>query len=102
MNLIQLLLPLYDNNKEPFSPEEFDHVRDELAKRFGGITAFRRSPAEGVWREGQGDVSRDEVVIFEVMTEQLNREWWSGYRKELEKRFRQEQLIIRATQVEQL
>ena len=102
MNLIQLLLPLYDNNKEPFTPEEFDRVRDELAKRFGGITAFRRSPAEGVWREGQSDVSRDEVVIFEVMTEQLNREWWSGYRKELEKRFRQEQLIIRATQVEQL
>jgi len=102
MNLIQLLLPLHDNNKKTFSREEFDRVRDELAKRFGGITAFRRSPAEGVWREGQGDVSRDEVVIFEVMTEQLNREWWSGYRKELEKRFRQEQLIIRATQVEQL
>ena len=29
-------------------------------------------------REGQGDVSRDEVVIFEVMTGQFNREWWSG------------------------
>ena len=71
-----------------------------LAKRFGGITAFRRSPAEGVWREGQGDVSRDEVVIFEVMTEHLNRQWWSGYRKKLEKRFRQEELVIRATQVE--
>ena len=47
MNLIQLLLPLYDNNKEPFTPEEFDRVRDELAKRFGGITAFRRSPRKG-------------------------------------------------------
>ena len=102
MNLIQLLLPLHDNNKQPFAREEFDRVRDELAKRFGGITAFRRSPAEGVWREGQGEVSRDEVVIFEVMTERLNRRWWSGYRKELEMRFRQEQLVIRATQVEQL
>jgi hypothetical protein len=102
MNLIQLLLPLHDNDKRLFSREEFDRVRDELAKRFGGITAFRRSPAEGVWREGQGDVSRDEVVIFEVMTEHLNRQWWSGYRKKLEKRFRQEELIIRATQVELL
>jgi hypothetical protein len=97
MNLIQLLLPLDDNNKQPFPHEEFDRVGDELANRFGGITAFRRSPAEGVWREGQGDVSRDEVVIFEVMTGQLNREWWSGwYRKELENRFRQERLIIGA------
>ena len=102
MNLIQLLLPLHDNDKRLFSRDEFDRVSDELAKRFGGITAFRRSPAEGVWREGQEDVSRDEVVIFEVMTERLNRKWWSGYRKELEKRFRQEELVIRATQVELL
>ena len=102
MNLIQLLLPLHDNDKRLFSREEFDRVRDELAKRFGGITAFRRSPAEGVWREGQEDVSRDEVVIFEVMTERLNRKWWSVYRKDLEKRFRQEELVIRATQVELL
>jgi hypothetical protein len=102
MYLIQLLLPLYDNNKQPFSHEEFDYVRDELAKRFGGVTAFRRSPAEGVWREGEGGVSRDEVVIFEVMAEQLDRQWWSRYREELEKRFRQERIIIRATQVEQL
>jgi hypothetical protein len=102
LKLIQLLLPLYDNNKEPFSRAEFDRVRDELANRFGGITAFRRSPAEGVWREGQSDVSIEEVVIFEVMTEQLDRKWWSGYRKELEKHFRQEELIIRATEVERL
>ncbi|MDX6694377.1 MAG: hypothetical protein QOF02_1980 [Blastocatellia bacterium] len=102
MHLIQLLLPLYDNNKQHFSQEEFDRVSDELAKRFGGVTAFRRSPAEGVWREGEDDVSRDKVIIFEVMTESLDRDWWSEYRKRLEQRFRQEQLIIRATHVEQL
>ena len=102
MHLVQLLLPLYDNNKQPFAREDFDRVRDELVKRFGGITAFRRSPAEGLWREGQGDVSYDEVIIFEVMTERLDREWWLTYRKRLEKHFRQERIIIRATQVEQL
>jgi hypothetical protein len=102
MYLIQILLPLYDNHKQPFSREEFDDVRDELAKRFGGITTYRRSPAEGVWREGGSGVSHDELVIFEVMTEQLERQWWSGYKDDLEKRFRQEQIIIRATQVDQL
>jgi len=102
MDLVQLLLPLYDNNKEPFPQKDFDRVRDELAKRFGGITAFRRSPAEGVWREGENQLSCDDVVVFEVMTEELDREWWAGYRKELEKRFRQEQLIVRATRIEQL
>jgi hypothetical protein len=72
MHLVQLLLPLYDNNKQHFLREEFNRVRDDLAERFGGVTAFSRSPAEGVWREGQGDVSHDEVVIFEVMTERLD------------------------------
>ena len=102
MNLVQLLLPLYDNNKEPFPQKDFDRVRDELAQRFGGITAFRRAPAEGLWREGESHLSRDDVVVFEVMTEELDRRWWSEYRRELEKRFRQEQLIIRATRIEQL
>lgn len=102
MHLIQFLLPLYDNNKQPFTQKDFDQVSDELVKRFGGVTAFRRSPAEGVWRENQGDVSHDEVVIFEVMVEQLERQWWAGYREELERRFRQEKIIFRATQVEQL
>ena len=102
MYLIQILLPLYDNNKRPFAREDFDYVRDELAGSFGGITAFRRSPAEGVWREGDGDISHDEVVIFEVMSEKLKRRWWLKYRKELEKRFRQEEIIIRATEVQKL
>ena len=102
MHVIQLLLPLYDNTKQPFSRADFDQVRDELAKRFGGITVFRRSPAEGLWREGQSGFNRDDVIIFEVMTEDLDRAWWTDYRKNLEQRFRQEQLIIRATPVEQL
>jgi hypothetical protein len=102
MHLIQLLLPLYDNDKQPFSRADFDRERDELARRFGGITAFRRSPAEGLWQESEGDMSRDEVVIFEVMAEQLDRQWWREYRQSLEKRFRQERIVIRATEFEQL
>jgi len=35
-------------------------------------------------------------VIFEVMTESLDREWWAGFRKDLETRFRQENVIVRA------
>jgi hypothetical protein len=49
-------------------------VRVELAARFGGVTAFRRAPGEGVWAEG-GEVSRDLVVVFEVMADALEREW---------------------------
>jgi hypothetical protein len=59
-------------------------VRDELTERFGGVTAHRRSPAEGLWKEDEGSVSRDEVVIYEVMTEELDREEWRRYGAELE------------------
>jgi hypothetical protein len=101
MFLIEILLPLYDNEGRPFGAAEFDRVLDELAGRFGGVTAFRRSPAEGVWREGGGE-SRDRVVIFEVMAGELDREWWRAYREDLERRFRQEKMVVRATEFQEL
>jgi hypothetical protein len=101
MFLVEILLPLYDNEGRPFGAGEFDRVRDELAARFGGVTAFRRSPAEGIWREGGGE-SRDRVVILEVMADALERDWWRAYREELERRFRQEKMVVRASEFEEL
>jgi energy-coupling factor transporter ATP-binding protein EcfA2 len=49
-----------------------------------------------------GEVSRDEVVIFEVMTGALDRPWWAAYRRGLERRFRQEKVVARATAFEEL
>jgi hypothetical protein len=102
MYLIELLLPVFDNEGRRFGVKEFDRVRDELADVFGGVTAFRRAPAEGVWKEDGDEVSHDRVVIFEVMARELEREWWSKYRVELEQRFRQDTIVIRATEFEQL
>ena len=59
MYLIQLLLPLYDNEQNAFSADLFDQVRGELTDRFGGATAFMRSPAEGFWEHRAGKVHRD-------------------------------------------
>jgi hypothetical protein len=101
MHLIQIFLPLYDNEGEAFDRKVYDGVRDELMKKFDGVTAFRSSPAEGVWEEG-GEVSRDRVIVFEVMAEELERVWWTNYRAELEARFRQEKMIVRAILIEQL
>ena len=101
MHLVQLLLPLYDNEKRPFGQEHLDRVRAELTDKFSGVTSYRRSPAEGLWKDG-GEVSHDEIIIFEVMTERLDRAWWAEYRADLEQRFRQEELVIRSTEMEQL
>jgi hypothetical protein len=101
MYLVQLLLPLYDNEKRPFGQEYLDRVRAELTEEFSGVTSFRRAPAEGVWKDG-GELNHDEIIIFEVMANELDRDWWAHYRGELEKRFRQEELVIRSTEMEQL
>ena len=38
----------------------------------------------------------DDLVIYEVMAENLDVDWWSTYRAKLEQVFRQEKLLVRA------
>ncbi len=98
VHLIQILLPLYDNDGAALPRALYDRVREELAGRFGGLTAFTRAPAEGHWRE-EGGTTRDDIVIFEVMTNDLDAAWWGAYRRDLERSFRQETIVIRAQDV---
>ena len=102
MHLIQLLLPLHDNHKQAFPRAYFNRVRQELTDRFGGVTAFVRSPAIGFWKEASDDGSRDELVMFEVLTDQLDQAWWGDYRKQLQEQFRQEELLIWASIITKL
>lgn len=102
MHLIEILLPLSDNDGKPFAADLYNRVRDELVEHFGGVTAFTRSPAEGLTKEGGGEPDRDEIVILEVMADWLDRGWWRGYRTELERRFQQDEIVVRAREVELL
>ena len=103
MYLIQILLPLYDNEGAALPKLEFRRVSGELAHKFGGLTAHTQAPAEGIWTQSENaNPTHDEIVIFEVMTETLDRDWWSEYRLELERRFRQREIVIRAQPIEQL
>jgi hypothetical protein len=96
MYLVQILLPVYDNEGRAFDASEYGRLRSELADRFGGVTAYTRAPARGIWRDDSGENKRDDIVIFEVMTDDLDRAWWAAFRKSLEERFRQESVIVRA------
>lgn len=102
MHLIQLFLPIYDNHGQAFPRALFEAVRMELAEAFGGVTAYTRAPATGLWEDDAGRVQRDEVVLFEVMVETIDRAWWQAYRRGLERRLRQDEVLVRATQVERL
>jgi hypothetical protein len=96
MHLVQLLLPLYDNDGHPFPRAPFDEVSAELTSAFGGLTAYTRSPAEGLWREDGAGTRRDDIVVYEVMTDRLDESWWRDYRQRLEARFAQDRIVVRA------
>jgi len=102
MKLLQLFLPLYDNQGHAFPKAYFDHIREDLAKNFGGVTAFVRSPAVGVWENDNGAVCRDDVVLFEVIVDAVDRDWWSSYRRGLERQFSQDTILVRATEIDLL
>ena len=101
MHLVQLLLPLYDNTGARQPRAHFAAVRQELVDRHGGLTTYTRAPATGLWT-GPGAVQRDDLVVYEVMVDELDREWWSAYRAGLEQRFRQDEIAVRALAAERL
>jgi hypothetical protein len=99
MYLIQVLLPLYDNEGTLFPWSHFEQVRTELTEHFGGLTAYTRAPAEGLWKDAPSQTVKDDIVIHEVMAEEIEAAWWNAYRASLEERFRQDVVVIRAQEI---
>jgi hypothetical protein len=97
MYLIQILLPV---TEAPESGTRFKATRDELADRFGGVTAYTRSAAQGIWTSPEGHEDRDLVVMVEVVTEEFDTSWWGPYRDRLAERFQQKEIHIRALRAE--
>ncbi len=101
MYIVQVLLPLSDNAGKPFPVETLKDIHRELASRFGGLTAYTRAPAEGEWAR-EGAPARDDIVVVEVMTDILDRDWWRRFRERTEHILQQDRLIIRAHPTEML
>jgi hypothetical protein len=95
--LVEILLPVTGDDGRTV----LERARNELTEAFGGVTMHLNAPAEGLW-EKDGDVDRDSIVVVEVMTDELDRQWWAAFRRELEARLDQDEIVIRAAQVERL
>ena len=100
--LVQLLLPLNDQEGRPFEHDLFAATRFELTVRFGGVTTYMRAPARGLWQNDTGRIDRDDIVIFEVMVGELERDWWRRYRESLRQRFAQDELVVRVLPMEMM
>jgi hypothetical protein len=101
-HLVQLLIPLRDNRGESFPSSHYVTLREELTNQFGGVTAYTRAPAEGTWASDDDLRARDDIVVYEVMVDSLDRVWWATYRGTLEARFAQDELVVRAQRIERL
>lgn len=97
-HLVEIFLPVVDDIR---LGTLVAGLKEELVARFGGVTAFLRSPGEGLWESPEG-VVKDDVVVFEVMTDTLDRQWWSDLRQRLEGELEQEAILIRSHAVETL
>ena len=100
MYVIQLLLPRTTRAGAAVTDADFALTRAELAHAFDGVTAYLRSPAQGVWTAPDGRVERDEMIMVEVLAERFDRAWWYEYSLKLAGRFDQESIHIRALPAE--
>ncbi|ANL44540.1 hypothetical protein [Rhizobium phaseoli] len=94
--LVKVLLPVGNDAGSILEP-----ISHKLTETFGGVTMHVNAPAEGLWKN-EGDVDWDRIVVVEVMTNNLDRKWWAAFRKELELALEQEEIVIRASEVERL
>ena len=108
MHLVQILLPLADNEGRRLPRALFADLARELIARFGGLTAHTRAPAQGLWLDDDAPADpgraaeravRDEIVIYEVMAEEVDEAWWRDRRAALERDFRQETIVVRAQEI---
>ena len=99
MHLIEIFLPLNSNEGTPQHADDFRQVREQLVERWGGVTAFTRTPAKGMYLQNGHERTEDEIIVYEVMVKRIDKLWWLSYKRDLEARFRQQEILIRVTAV---
>ena len=97
--LIQIYLPLYDPAGLALPESLFQEVANVLTERFGGLTRYTRSPAEGLWKEDEQKTVKDDILIYEVLAPNLDESFWQDYKEKLKTQFKQEELLISCASV---
>lgn len=100
--LIQLLLPVTDNQGRRFPDRMWEALKEKLVERFGGVTAFHRAPAEGVWAPSPERRTAEDVFVVEVMSETFDETWWSRLQTDLESSLAQEHVVVRVISLREL
>lgn len=102
MHVVEIFLPLRRSDGSRIEESRFVDLQHALTRQFGGVTAFTRAPAEGLWKDDNAEVVADEIVVFEVMADVIDAPFWRALRQELEAAFDQKEVIIRTHSIERL
>jgi hypothetical protein len=100
MHLVEIFLPLFDSIGDRFMRVDYQVIENELTERYGGITAYPRTPASGLWKDSEDETQNDQLVVYEVLLKEVDTVWWHEYRRKLELVFRQEKILVRVHEVE--
>ena len=95
VNVVEIFLPSVFPDGSFVPAAQLELVQQELVEQFGGVTAYNRAPAQGLWKDA-GQVQADTMVVMEVMTPTIERSWWKAFRKRMEDTFHQKEILIRA------
>jgi|SRR4051812_37962424 len=101
MHLVEVFLPLTYRSGDLVPEAIFELIEAELTETFGGVTEYARGSARGLW-ENDHHLEKDSLVVLEVMTKKLDKDWWKEFRHRTQSLFRQEELLVRTTIIERL
>jgi len=62
---------------------------------FKGLTAYVQSPTEGYWKTGL-QVIKNQLMVYEVMATTIDVAYWQQYKKELQNKFKQQEIVVRS------
>lgn len=99
MHLIELFLPLYDSQGNRFPEKIFADLKNELTEKFGGLTIHSKAPATGLWKPANDKPIKDTIVIYEIMTDNIDEDDWQRWKKQLQNDLEQDEIMIRSTQI---
>ncbi|MEE9594123.1 MAG: hypothetical protein V3V92_01855 [Candidatus Hydrothermarchaeales archaeon] len=100
----EIYLPLNYNNGGAVEHIKFKQTKDDLVKRFGGVTLApldKNLAYEGIWVD-KGKTYVDRIVIARVITDVDEDDFYMDFKEVLEKRFHQKEIMITKHTVEKI
>lgn len=92
---VELFIPLINQQNNTSIHKKYNQLRIQLLSKFGGLTIYKRTPVEGLWNDENEKTVQDDIMIYEIMIQQVDLNYWKDLKRSLEKSLNQEEIIIR-------